>query len=241
MLIQNILFTVLITAKNCLLCPLNEKSKKHLQLYAVYGIIIFAFIERAKLRMEKIMKFKKLISSLTAAVSMSALAAFTAMCAFAEEAQEAPAATEAAKNTQQSSGGGWSFLISIVLMFLILYFIAIRPQKKRDKELKEMQSSLEVGDEIVTGGGIVGIVVRTGDDTVVIETGGERHKLRIKKWAITENVTAVERFKEMKAAAAAKKSDSAGVASAKLVDDDEDEADKKKSDKKKKKKDSDEE
>ena len=98
-----------------------------------------------------------------------------------------------------------------------------------------MQNSLEVGDEIITGGGIVGIVVRTGDDTVVIETGGERHKLRIKKWAITENVTAVERFKEMKAAAAAKKSDSAGVASAKLSDDDDNEADKKKESKKKKK------
>lgn len=173
------------------------------------------------------MKFKKLFSSLIASVSMSALAAFTAISAFAEDA--------AAKSNQSAGGSIWGFLLPLILMFLLLYFIAIRPQKKRDKELKEMQNSLEVGDEIITGGGIVGIVVRTGDDTVVIETGGERHKLRIKKWAITENVTAVERFKEMKAAAAAKKSDSAGVASAKLSDDDDNEADKKKESKKKKK------
>lgn len=185
------------------------------------------------------MKFKKLISSLTAAVSVSALAAFTAMSAFADEAAEAANTTKAASNTQNAGGSIWGFLLPLILMFLLLYFIAIRPQKKRDKELKEMQNSLEVGDEIVTGGGIVGIVVRTNDDTVVIETGGERHKLRIKKWAITENVTAIERFKEMKAAAAAKKSDAVGVASAKLSDDDEDDTNKKKS--KSKKKDSDEE
>lgn len=174
------------------------------------------------------MKLKRFISSLTAAVSVSAMAAFTAMSAFADDAAET---TKAAANNQQQ-GSIWGFLLPLILMFLLLYFIAIRPQKKRDKELKDMQSSLEVGDEIVTGGGIVGIVVRTGDDTVVIETGGERHKLRIKKWAITENVTAAERYKEMKAAAAAKKSDSAGVSSAKLADDDEPENKKSKKSKK---------
>ncbi len=182
------------------------------------------------------MKFKKLISSLTAAISMSALAAFTAVSAFAEEATAEK--TAASNSSQQAGGSIWGFLLPLILMFALLYFIAIRPQKKRDKELKEMQSSLEVGDEIITGGGIVGIVVRTGDDTVVIETGGERHKLRIKKWAITENVTAMERLKEMKAAAASKKSDSAGVASAKLADED-DENDSKKKDKKKDKKEDD--
>ena len=101
-----------------------------------------------------------------------------------------------------------------------------------------MQQNLEVGDEIVTGGGIVGFVVRTGEDTVVIETGTERQKLRIKTWAITENVTAAERLKEAKAAASAKKSESAGLASAKLADDDAEDSGKKS--KKSKKKDSEE-
>ena len=69
---------------------------------------------------------------------------------------------------------------------------------------EEMQNSVQVGDEIVTNGGIVGIIVRTGEDTVVIETGGERNKMRIKTWAISENITAAERAKE----AAPKKSES---------------------------------
>ena len=91
-----------------------------------------------------------------------------------------------------------------------------------------MQESLQVGDEIVTSGGIVGIVVRTGDDTIVIETGGERHKLRIKKWAIAENVTANER--KAAAEAANKKSASSLLSTAQVVDDS---ADSKKSKKKK--------
>lgn len=175
------------------------------------------------------MKLKKLIASAAAAVSMSAMAIFTAMSAFAEDAT---AASEAS-NTEPSGGG--SLLMTffpLIIMFVLLYFIAIRPQKKRDKEMKAMQSNLQVGDEVITGGGIVGIVVRTGDDTVVIETGGERHKLRIKTWAITENVTAAERYKEMKAAAANKKSENAGLASAQLVDDDADEKKKSKKNKK---------
>ena len=49
-----------------------------------------------------------------------------------------------------------------------------------------MRDSLEVGDEIVTNGGIVGIVFSIKDDTVVIETGGDRSKIRIKKWAIAK-------------------------------------------------------
>ena len=106
-------------------------------------------------------------------------------------------------------------LIPLVIMFALLYFVAIRPQKKRDKELKEMQQSLQVGDEIVTGGGIVGIVVSVGEDTVVIETGGAKHKLRIKNWAITENVTAMERMKEAKAGG--KKT--SGLETAAVVDD----------------------
>lgn len=162
------------------------------------------------------MKLKKFICS-AAAVLMSATAMLSGLSAFADDATAA--ATNTA-NAEQSGGGGLLMtFFPLIIMFVLLYFIAIRPQKKRDKELKAMQSSLQIGDEVITGGGIVGIVVRTGEDTVVIETGSERHKLRIKTWAITENVTATERYKEMKAAAANKKSENAGLASAKLVDD----------------------
>ena len=49
-----------------------------------------------------------------------------------------------------------------------------------------MRDALEVGDEVVTNGGIVGIVFSIKDDTVVIETGGDRSKIRVKKWAIAK-------------------------------------------------------
>ncbi len=177
------------------------------------------------------MKIKKLIASVSAAFATASFAAVCAMSAFAEDATQA--------NSSTSSGGSTgsailSLVLPLVIMFALLYFIAIKPQKKRDREMKEMQDSLQVGDEIVTGGGIVGIVVRTGDDTVVIETGGERFKLRIKTWAITENVSAMERIKEAKAASSKKSADT-GLASAKLVDDDEN-SEEEKTEKKSKKK-----
>ena len=157
---------------------------------------------------------KKLISSLAAAVSTAAMAGFTAMNAFADDAAQG-AAADGQATAQAGAMGLGGMLIPLVIMFALLYFVAIRPQKKRDKELKEMQQSLQVGDEIVTGGGIVGIVVSVGEDTVVIETGGAKHKLRIKNWAITENVTAMERIKEAKASG--KKA--SGVETAAIVDD----------------------
>ena len=81
----------------------------------------------------------------------------------------------------------------IALMFAFLYFFMIRPQKKRDKEMQQMRSSIEVGDEIVTIGGIVGIVVTIKEDTLVVETGSDRNKIRITKWAVQSNITESER------------------------------------------------
>ena len=160
------------------------------------------------------MKINKLIASITAAASTAVTASATALNAFAEESQQ----TTTANQQQASMGSLLSMPLMLVVMFVLLYFIAIRPQKKRDRELKEMQENLQVGDEVVTGGGIVGIVVSVGEDTVVIETGGAKHKLRIKNWAITENVTAAERIKEAKASG--KSSSSAKLESAAIVDDD---------------------
>lgn len=75
----------------------------------------------------------------------------------------------------------------IAAMFAILYFFMIRPQKKKEKEIQLMRSKLEVGDEIVTIGGIIGRVVNIKDDTIVIETGSDRSKIRITRWAIQQN------------------------------------------------------
>jgi len=168
--------------------------------------------------MEIYMKMKKFLISLTAAIITAAAAAMTAMSAFAEDAAQT---TESTKNNASAGSALLSLILPLGIMFALLYFIAIKPQKKRDREMKAMQESLQVGDEIVTGGGIVGMIVRTGDDMVVIETGGAKHKLCIKTWAITQNITAEERMKEARATAGAKKSESAGLAAAKLSDDDE--------------------
>ena len=82
----------------------------------------------------------------------------------------------------------YSFVMFAILMAL-MYFIMIRPQRKKEKEAKEMRDSLQIGDEVTTIGGITGIIVRKTEDTVVIETGGDRSKIRVKIWAISENAT----------------------------------------------------
>ncbi len=89
---------------------------------------------------------------------------------------------------QQSASTGQLLMtfIPLVLIFAFFYLLILRPQKKQEKKDQQMRDNLEVGDEIVTNGGIVGIVFSIKDDTVVIETGGDRSKIRIKKWAIAK-------------------------------------------------------
>lgn len=204
-----------------------KNNANDLKLNEKYGIIFVTFNLKPQYRQNGefyIMK-KKLTGLLTAVSALLYSSSFFAMTAFADGEGSA----ETTANATAAAGTGsvfWTLIFPLIIMFAMLYLIAIRPQKKREQELKNMQESLQVGDEIVTGGGIVGIVVATGDDTVVIETGGARHKLRIKTWAITENVTAQERVKEAKAAAS-KKTDS-GLASAGIVEDEPEKKPKKK-------------
>lgn len=159
---------------------------------------------------------KKFIGIMTAVSCLICSSVSMGITAFAEN--EATSASSSATTQAESGSVFWTLIFPLIIMFVLLYFMVIRPQKKRDNELKDMQNSLEIGDEIVTGGGIVGIVVSTGDDTVVIETGGARQKLRIKTWAITENVSAQERIKAAKAASSKKKEST--LASAGVVEDD---------------------
>lgn len=92
----------------------------------------------------------------------------------------------------QAGAAGWSSIIMLVLILVFFYFLIIRPQKKQEKKEKEMRDTLEVGDEVVTNGGIVGIVFSIKDDTLVIETGSDRSKIRVMKWAIAKNLTVHE-------------------------------------------------
>ena len=86
-------------------------------------------------------------------------------------------------------------------MFAMLYFLMIRPENKRKKEAQNLRDSLTVGDEITTIGGIVGRVVTVKDDSLIIETGAERNRIKIMRWAISTNNTANEKLEAERAAA----------------------------------------
>lgn len=98
----------------------------------------------------------------------------------------------AATVADTEGAGSVSMLLSFIPMILILvvfYFILIRPEKKRAKKMKEMLDNLQVADEVVTTGGIIGRVLSVKDDTVLIETGGDRTRIRILRSSIAENRT----------------------------------------------------
>ena len=114
-----------------------------------------------------------------------------------------------------SGGSSYSMLIAMVAVFAIMYFMMIRPQKKRQKEEQEMRSSVEIGDEIITIGGIVGKVVTIREEDIVIETGADRTKIKFQRWAINTNKTKMEqRQKEVEAARKAAKEKKEGKKSA---------------------------
>jgi preprotein translocase subunit YajC len=66
----------------------------------------------------------------------------------------------------------------------VFYLFLIRPQKKKDKKLKEMRESLKVGNKVVTIGGIVANVAKVEEDVVILEIGPSRTKVPFEKWAI---------------------------------------------------------
>lgn len=89
-----------------------------------------------------------------------------------------------------ATGAGAGSTVTMLLMFggmgILLYFFMIRPQKKKEKQAAERRNSIEIGDEVTTIGGIVGRVVSLKEDTFVIETAGERSRMRFKRWAIQD-------------------------------------------------------
>ena len=99
--------------------------------------------------------------------------------------------------TPESGVGIMNFIV-MGLFLLGMYFLLIRPNSKRKKQEDQMRSSLEVGDEITTIGGICGRIVSIKDDadTFIIESGTDRNKIKIKKWAIASCETAKEPTKK---------------------------------------------
>ena len=77
-----------------------------------------------------------------------------------------------------------SMLLPLVLMFVIFYFMLIRPQKKKDKKIKEMLAALKPGDRICTIGGIYGTITGIKDETIELAVSNENTKLVVARWAI---------------------------------------------------------
>ncbi len=106
-------------------------------------------------------------------------------------------------STSASGKGSFQMIILIVLLFVGMYFLMIRPQKKQQKKEQEIRENTQVGDEITTIGGIVGKVVTVKEDSLIIETGADKNKMKITRWAIQTNVTANEKIKAEREAAKA--------------------------------------
>ncbi len=160
------------------------------------------------------MKGKKIIKKL--ALLINTLAVYTiytmsSVTAFAEEA------TGTAATASGEEPSAWGTLISTfllpILLLVFLYFIMIRPQQKQEKATREMQKNLCVGDEVITIGGIVGIVLKVNEntETIVLETGSDHSRILMKQDAIKENITAIETAEAEKAKSAKNKANPLSV------------------------------
>jgi len=87
-----------------------------------------------------------------------------------------------------TTSSGYSSIFFLVIIFVVFYFFLIRPENKKKKKLQEMRKALTVGDEIVTIGGMMGKIVQSTEETITFETGEDRVRIQVAKWAISSNV-----------------------------------------------------
>ena len=94
------------------------------------------------------------------------------------------------------NGNIWATILPLVILIAVMSFLLIRPQKKREKEVNAMRSSVQVGDEIITIGGICGKVVKTKEDSLVIQVGADKVKFEIMRWAVSKVVESAAKARE---------------------------------------------
>ena len=87
-------------------------------------------------------------------------------------------------------------LLMLAIFIGAMYFFLIRPQKKKEKEIQAMRSNLSVGDEIITIGGIHGKIVKTKDDSIVIQVGADKVKFEMTKWSVSSVVSSAKAKKD---------------------------------------------
>ena len=81
-------------------------------------------------------------------------------------------------------GSSVSMIVILGVMLVAMYFFMFRPQKKQEREINNMRANLQVGDEITTLGGIIGKIVSIKDETVLVETGRDKVRIRFLRSAI---------------------------------------------------------
>ena len=87
---------------------------------------------------------------------------------------------------QTDGGGGLSFLFPLLLLGALMYFLIIRPQRKRARKQQALSASLEVGDQVRTIGGLMGVIVGLGDDWVTL--GIEEGRIRVLRSAVASRI-----------------------------------------------------
>ena len=107
---------------------------------------------------------------------------------------DAAATAGTAADAAATTGGVGEMIgmfLPLILMFVIFYFMLIRPQKKKEKKVKEMLAALKPGDRICTIGGIYGTITSIKDETIELAVSNENTKLVVARWAIrnVEEVT----------------------------------------------------
>lgn len=85
---------------------------------------------------------------------------------------------------QGPAGGGLNFFVPLIFIFVIMYFIMIRPQKKRQDEQKKLVAALKTGDRVVTSAGIHGLISNVKEATVMLKVA-DNVKIEIEKSAVT--------------------------------------------------------
>lgn len=96
--------------------------------------------------------------------------------------------------------GTLTMILPLIVLLAVMYFLLIRPQKKREKEVNAMRKGLQVGDEIITIGGICGKIVKTKDESLVIQVGADKVKFEIMRWAVSRVVEESKRPAKNRAA-----------------------------------------
>lgn len=146
--------------------------------------ILYASLRQEKKKGAKTIMKKFIFGAFAAAASMMTGIATAFACSVAGSG----GSSGASDGGTATSGGGvmdilWTML-PFVIMIVLFYFLLIRPQKKREKQTKDMLAAIKVGDRITTIGGIFGRVCNIKDDVITIEVGQDKAKIVIARWAV---------------------------------------------------------